>query len=138
VALLVFGVAIWVGWAVLGTPWSHGVHVRKLLYISLVIVAAFVVAAMTQRAIMGEYAITAGPLKVKALKEVKDATADTTAATADLIEQVGAMTSSLNQIRSELTRAKGSIGTLESSFLEGLGDLDHRLGDLEAESRERP
>jgi hypothetical protein len=50
-------------------------HPKKLLYSGLVVVAAFLVAAILQRVIMGKYAIKAGVFEVGALGDTTEATA---------------------------------------------------------------
>ena len=70
-----FGVGLGLGWWAIGPPWLDHGHPRSLLYSGLVVVAAFLIAAMVQRVIMGKYAIKAGVFEVGALEDTADATA---------------------------------------------------------------
>jgi hypothetical protein len=58
-----------IGWWAVGWPGADQGQDRRLLYSGLVVVAAFLVAAMVQRVIVGEYAIKAGPFQVETLAE---------------------------------------------------------------------
>lgn len=75
-ARTVFVVTIGLGWWVVGWPGADRGHDTRLLYSGIVVVTAFLTAAMTQRAVMGEYAIKAGPIEVAALAEVAVASVD--------------------------------------------------------------
>lgn len=138
-ALVVFGVAIWVGWLALGTPWSDGAHPRKLLYSGLVIVAAFLVAAMLQRAVMGDYAIEAGPFKIKAItREAIEAGAKVAGATETLVtgqrtleEAVTKINLDVSEVSSASTAGLDEVQESVLTAVDNIKNLDERLGRLE-------
>jgi hypothetical protein len=117
-----------IGWWVVGWPGAARGHDTRLLYSGMVVVAAFLIAAMVQRSIMGDYAVKVGTGGVE-LQTLADSTSLTTDAGIDLTDQISEMTTVLED-------AGKRIGALETSFLEGVEALDERVGALEMHSRE--
>ncbi|MGA8427986.1 MAG: hypothetical protein WB801_10445 [Candidatus Dormiibacterota bacterium] len=87
-ARVVFVVAVGIGWWAVGWPGADHGQPQRLLYSGLVVVAAFIVAAMVQRVIVAEYAIKAGPFEIETLAEAAEVSV---AANKEMDERVTAL-----------------------------------------------
>jgi hypothetical protein len=111
----VFVVAVVVGWIGLGPPWApKSAGDIGVLDSGLVLVAAFVLAALIQRVIVADYAIKAGPIELSSLEHAAITTTDVAEKlTQELQTALGRVRADVRQLRAAGSESAGEIGALK-------------------------